>query len=493
MRLRVAAIALAMILVGMSVAQAQKDTVSIGMTLEPPMLDPTAGPAQAIREVTYANIFEGLVRIDRAGAVKPLLAERWTMSPDGLVYTFNLRSGVKFHDGTAFDSADVKFTLERAMAPDSTNAQKWIFAPIASVATPNPTTVVITLKQPTINFVYGLAWGDAVMFGPESVANNRTNPVGTGPFKFDRWLRGDRVDLVRNDDYWNRGAAKLRRATFRFIADAQAQVAALRSGDIDAMANFGVPEAVDPIKADRRFAVVVGVTEGETVLGINNAKPPFNDLRVRRAIAHAIDRKAIIDGAMSGYGTPIGSHFSPSHPAYVDLTGMYPFDPERARALLAEAGLPNGFTATLKLPPPPYARRSGEIVAAQLARVGIRVTIEPVEFAQWLDQVFTRREYDLSIIAHTEPMDINIYARDNYYFNYAKPEFKALMNLIDAAANEAERDRLLGDAQRMLATDSVNGFLFQLPKIGVWNADLEGMWENWPLPANPLTELSWKR
>ncbi len=486
-----AALALGLLLVPLA-AHAQKDSVAIGQTLEPPTLDPTSGAAQAIREVTYLNIYEGLLRIDREGKLQPLLAESWTVSPDHLVYTFKLRRGVTFHDGSEFDSSDVKFTFDRAMAPASTNAQKWIFAPIASVAAPDPTTVAITLKQPAGNLLYGLAWGDAVVFAPESAANNKTNPVGTGPDRFQRWNRGDRVELVRNDAYWGKVAA-ISRATFRFIPDAQAQVSAIRSGDVDAVSNLAAQESADQLKADPKLKVVIGNTEGETIIAINNGTPPFSDIRVRRALAHAIDRKAVIEGAVSGFGTPIGSHFSPNHPAYVDLTGLYPYDPAKARAMLREAGVPNGFDATLRLPPPPYARRSGEIVAAMLAQVGVRVTIEPIEFAQWLDQVFRNKNYDLSVIAHTEPLDIGIYARDDYYFLYKRPEFKALMAQIDATVEEAERNRLYGDAQRMLAEDSVNVFLFQLPKIGAWNADLTGMWESWPLPANPLAELSWRR
>jgi len=474
-------------------AQAQKDSVAIGMTLEPPHLDPTGGsPAQAIREVTYLNIYEGLVRLDRDGKIQPLLATSWTTSPDGLTYYFRLRDGVTFHDGAAFDASAAKFTLERAMAADSTNSQKWIFAPIAGIEAPDVSTLVVKLKEPTANFLYGLAWGDAVMFHANSVANNKTNPVGTGPYKFERWNRGDRVELVRNETYWRSGAATLRRASFRFIADAQAQVNALRAGDVDALPNMAGPEAVEPLKTDRRFTVAIGATEGETIVGLNNQKAPFNDVRVRRALSHAIDRRQVIAGAMSGAGTPIGAHFSPLHPAYVDLTGQYPYDPAKARALLAEAGHPNGFAATLRLPPPPYARRSGEVVAALLAQVGVRVTIEPMEFAQWLDQVFRNKNFDMTIISHTEPLDIGIYARDDYYFGYRDAEFKALIERIGRTLDEAERNRLYGEAQRKLAADAVNVFLFQLPKIGVWSANLQGMWENWPLPANPLAELRWR-
>ncbi len=474
-------------------ASAQRDTLTLGMSLEPPHLDPTGSAAAAIREVTYANLYQGLTRIDRNGRVQPALAESWSRSDDGLVYTFKLRRGVKFHDGTTLDAGDVKFTFGRAMAPDSTNAQKWIFAPIAAVEAPDDHTAVVRLKHPVGNFLYNLGWGDAVIFGPESAANNRANPVGTGPFKFERWARGDRVELVRFDDYWQKDAVKLKRVTFRFIQDPVAQVAALRSGDLDAFPNLGAPETLDQFKNDRRFRVVVGTTEGEVILAINNGKPPLDDVRVRRAIAHAIDRKAVIDGAWSGYGQAIGSHFSPLHPAYVDLTGRYPYDPGKARALLAEAGHAQGLALSMRLPPAPYAPRSGEIIAAMLQQVGIRATIEQVQWPQWLEQVFRNRQYDLTVVAHTEPLDINIYARDDYYFAYRNPAFKELIGRIERAGDEAERNKLFGEAQRLVSDDAINGFLFQLPKLGVWSADLEGLWENSPIQANDVTEAHWRR
>ncbi|MBI3710769.1 MAG: ABC transporter substrate-binding protein [Proteobacteria bacterium] len=474
-------------------AVAQKDTLALGMSVEPPHLDPTGGAAGSIREVTYANVYEGLTRIDRNGRVQPGLAESWTRADDGLAYTFRLRGGVKFHDGKDFSSADVKFTFDRAMASDSTNAQKWIFAPIAGVETPDARSVVIKLKYPVGNFLYNLGWGDAVIFAPESAANNKTNPVGTGPFKFERWVRGDRVELAKFDQYWNKDAIKLKRVSFRFIQDPSAQVSALRAGDLDAFPSLGAPETLDQFKADKRYRVVVGATEGETILAINNTKSPLNDVRVRRALAHAVDRKSVIDGAWSGYGTPIGSHFSPLHPAYVDLTGVYPYDPAKAKALLSEAGYPNGFALSMRLPPFPYAPRAGEIVAAQLAQVGIKANIELIQAPQWLTQVFRERQYDLTIVSHTEPLDINIYARDDYYFGYVNPAFKDLIARIDRTLDDGERNRLYGEAQRMIATDSVNVFLFQLPKLGVWNADLDGLWENSPIQANDVTQAYWKR
>ena len=466
-----------------------KDRLVLGMVLEPPHLDPTAGAAAAIDEVVYANIFEGLTRIDAQGEVRPALAENWSIADDGLVYTFRLRDGVTFHDGTSFDSADVRFSLERATAPDSVNAQKGLFEPIASIATPDPHTVVVTLKRPTSAFLFNMGWGDAVIVGPESVDANKTNPIGTGPFAFSEWVKGDRVEIRRNDTYWGPPVA-LAAATFKFINDPAAATAAMLAGDVDAFANFPAPEALAQFAADPRFEVVIGTTEGETILAINNAVPPLDDVRVRRAIAHAIDRQAIIDGAMFGYGTLIGSHFAPHHPAYVNLTGLSQHDPAKARALLAEAGV-NGLKLTLKLPPPSYARRGGEIIAAQLKAVGIEAELIPVEWAQWLEQVFTNKDYQLTIVSHTEPMDIGIYARDDYYFNYHNPEFKQVMADLAATTDPRRQTALLGRAQTIIAEDAVNAFLFQLAKHGVWDARLRGMWPNSPIQANDLTAVSW--
>ncbi|MEO3428212.1 ABC transporter substrate-binding protein [Pelagibius sp. CAU 1746] len=478
-------------LAGASAAQAAKDSLVLAMVLEPPHLDPTAGAAAAIDEVVYANIFEGLTRIDRKGAVKPALAESWTVSDDGLTYTFTLHQGVTFHDGTAFDSADVKFSLDRALAEDSTNAQKGLFAPIASVAAPDASTVVITLKQAAGNFLFNLGWGDAVIVAPESAATNNSNPVGTGPFKFERWVKGDRIEMSRNPDYWGT-PAKLAKATIKIIPDPAAATAALLAGDVDVFANFPAPEALAQFEGDPRFAVKVGSTEGETILAMNNGREALNDLRVRRALAQAVDRKAVVDGAMFGYGTPIGTHFAPHHPAYVDLTGRYPYDPEKAKALLAEAGYGDGLTLSLKLPPPSYARRGGEIIAAQLAAVGVKAEIEQLEWKGWLEQVFKAKDYDLTIVSHTEPMDIGIYARDDYYFDYHDADFKALMTKLDATVAEKDRYAILAEAQKKLSEDSVNVFLFQLAKHGVWKKDVMGLWENSPVQANDLTEVYWK-
>jgi peptide/nickel transport system substrate-binding protein len=473
-----------------SAAHAARTDVAIGMQLEPPNLDPTGGAAAAIDEIVYANVFEGLTRFGPDGSVLPGLALEWSPEDGGKYYIFALRDGVTFHDGSAFTAEDVVFSLDRARAEESTNAQKALFENIERVDIIDATTVEIHLAEPSGVLPFNLAWGDAVMVDEASVDTLATAPVGTGPFRFERWVQGDRVELIRNDDYWGEAVA-LEKATFRFISEPTAAFSAMMAGDIDAFPNFPAPENIPQFEADPRFTAVVGSTEGETILAMNNAKAPLDDVRVRRAIAHAIDRAAIIDGAMFGFGTPIGTHFAPHHPDYVDLVDASSYDPEAAKALLEEAGVKE-LSLSLMLPPPSYARRGGEIIAAQLREIGIDTEIQNLEWAQWLEQVFKGKDFDLTIVSHTEPMDIGIYARPDYYFQYDDADFQAMIESLGTETDATARSALLVDAQNKIAEDQVNAYLFQLAKTGVAAADLRGLWENSPTQANDLTGVFWQ-
>lgn len=469
-----------------------KDTLVVGMTVEPTGLDPTVAAPTAIREVTWGNIFEGLVTLDPSGKIVPLLARSWTVSDDGLVYRFALRPGVKFHNGVPFDSGTVKFTLDRARGPDSTNAQKQFFEPIELIDTPDPLTVVVTLKHPTGLFLYWLAWGDAAMVEPTSVANDRVSPVGTGPFTFKSWRRGDRVELARNPAYWQAGVPHLSAVTFRFIGDPQAQVAAVRAGDVDAFPNISAPELFEELRKDPRFATTVGRTPRKLVAGLNCRRKPLDDVRVRQAMMSAVDRAGVIEGAYSGVGTPIGSHYAPSDPGYLDLTGVLPHDIGKAKALLAEAGYPDGFSLTFKVPQMAETTRSAEILQAMLAEVGVTLNIVTSQFpAQWIDDVFLKHDFDMTIIDHAEPMDIGIYARPDYYFGYRNPGFDALMAKADGTTDDAARNSLFGEAQRILANDVPALYVFDLPRLNVWAKELQGLWSDEPLPQILLRDARW--
>ena len=471
-------------------AQGKKDSVVLAMTLEPPGLDPTAGAASAIAEIVQYNIFETLTKINSDGTVSPLLAESWEVSPDLKTYTFKLRKGVKFQNGEPFNAAAVKFSFERAGAEKSTNKDKRTFASMASVAAIDAHTVVILNKSLDPDFLFLMGQATAIIVEPKSAETNATKPVGTGPFQLSNWARGSAVTLTKWDGYRGAASIKMKKVTFRFISDPAAQVAALLAGDVDAFPRV-TPRSVAQFKTNPKFQVVVNGSRAKTILAINNKKKPLDDVRVRRAIAAAIDRKAVIEGAGDGYGAPIGSHYVPGAFGFVDTTGINPYNPDKAKALLAEAGVKTPLELSLILPPPPYARQGGEVIAAQLAKVGIVAKIENVEWAQWLSGTYTNKAYDLTIISHVEPFDLGNFAKPGYYWGYESPQFDALFEKIQSAPRADDRAKLLGDAQRMLANEAVHAFLYQPQWVTVANKNLRGLWKDMPVFVNDISALSW--
>ena len=472
-------------------AQTRKDSVVLGMILEPTSLDPTTAPAAAIGEVVHYNILEGLTKINADGNITPLLAESWVMDADGKAYTFKLRKGVKFQDGAHFDSAAVKFSFERAKAEKSTNKAKGaVFNNIAHISAPDAHTVVLVLNNPDGNFLFRMGENTAVILHPSTADAAATKPVGTGPYKLENWSKGSAITLTKWDAYRDAANVKLKRVTFRFINDASAQVAALLAGDIDGMPRFQSPQSLKQFQADKRFVVEMGNTAGKGIMTINNKKKPFDDVRVRRALSHAIDKKAFIDGVFEGLAKPIGSHMAPTDAGYVDLTGQYPFDPEKAKALLKEAGVQTPLNVTLTLPPPPYARKGGEILAAQLAKVGIVAKIENVEWAQWLGGTF-KGNFDLTVINHVEPLDFMNYANPQYYWGYDSKAFRDLATKYSATTGAKDRTKLFGDMQRMIANDAVNVFLFNPTNTAVYKKGLKGLWASSPVFANDMASVSW--
>ena len=476
---------------GFALAQPKKDTLVLAMTLEPPGLDPTAGAAAAIAEVVQYNVLETLTKIRSDSSIAPLLAQSWTVTPDNKTWAFKLRPGVKFQNGAPFNAGSVKFSFERAAAADSTNKDKAVFANIVNLSATDELTVVITLKNTNPDFLFQLGQATAVIVEPKSAAGNNTQPVGTGPFKLESWAKGSNLVLTRWDGFRDVKSVALRRVTIRFISDAAAQVAGLLAGDVDLFPRVSAARSLAQFKADKRFQVLVGGSRAKTIVAINNKKKPLDDVRVRRAIAMAIDRKQVVDAVADGFGTPIGSFYVPGAPGYVDLTAVNAYNPDKARALLKEAGISTPLELSLKLPPTPYARQGGEVIAAMLAKVGIVAKQESVEWAQWLSGVYAQRAYDLTIISHVEPLDFGNFARPGYYWNYESAQFNALWARINATADSTQRGKLMAEAQRLVADDAVAAYLYQPTWITVASARLKGVWTDMPIFANDLAALSW--
>lgn len=483
---------LAMLLAWSSPALAQPEPrgVTINIPLEPDCLDPTMAAAASIGQVVHYNVLEGLVKIEESGATTPLLAESWSKDLDGRTYTFRLRKGVRFHDGAPFDASAVRFSFERAKAQGSTNkARKALFDNILRIDTPTPHTVVLALARPDASLLFRLGESTAVVLHPDSAAQVSTRPVGTGPYRFEQWTRGRDITLVKADTYRQPAQVRIPKVSFRFIHDPVAQAAAVQAEGIDMFFNVATHN-VSRFQGDSRYQVLMGASNGKGMLAINHRRKPLDDVRVRRAITHAIDREAFIRDVLEGRGKAIGSHFSPTDAGYVHLAGLYPYDPDRARALLREAGVQLPLVLTLTLPPTPYARLGGPAVAADLGSVGIVLRLEHVEWAQWLAGVF-KGQFDLTLINHVEPLDYLIYTDPQYYFGYDSPAFRELVDRHAAAGSARERQMLLGDIQRHLAQDAVNAWIFA-PQIGtVARKGLRGVWMNYPIFVHDVAALWW--
>jgi peptide/nickel transport system substrate-binding protein len=465
----------------------------VQVATEPPGLDLTATPASATAAVVFYNVQESLVKVDRQGRLVPWLAERWNTS-DNKNYTFFLKRGVRFHNGRELKAADVKFVIDRAMNPETKHPAVANYAAISDIIVKDDYTITITLKNTTANFLLTMARQGSVIYPREAVETLKSEPIGTGPYKVAEWVRGDRIVLVKNPDYHVKGLPKLDRVTYRFIPDPNAALAALKAGDVDATM-FGLgPEHIPDLQKDARFQVIIGETTNDVIMSMNNSKKPFNDVRVRRAVTYGINKPEVVKGAMFGLGRVIGTNVDPLNPYFVDMSGAMPYDPGKAKKLLAESGYPNGFEAVLKVAPQYYYTvRTGEVLVDQLQKVGVKIKIEQIEWGQWLSRVWKDADYDLTIIGHAEAWDISNYANPKYYFRYDNADFQKLFQQSETTVDDKARRELYVKMQKKLVEDAPVVWLYIHPRLAVTKKGLQGLWKDLPAGAgvNDLSEVAW--
>ena len=480
------------VIAGEAIAQGPARLIVQSQT-EPPGLDMTATPATATSGIVFYNVQESLVKVDRHGKLVPSLAERWHTA-DNKNYTFFLKKGVRFHNGREMKAADVKFCFERALNPETKHPYAKDYEAVGDIIVKDDYTVTFALKTINANFLQNVARAGAAIYPREAVDTLKSHPIGTGPFRFEEWVRGDRVVLVKNGDYHVKGLPKLDRVTFRFVTDPNAVLAALKAGDVDASL-FGLgPEHVQDLQKDARFQVIIGDTTNDVILSMNNSRKPYTDVRVRRAMTYGINKGDVLKGAMFGMGKILGTNVDPLNPYYVDMAKAMPYDPAKAKQLLAEAGYPNGFDTVLKVSPQyDYTIRSGQVVADSLKKIGVNVKIEQIEWGQWIARVFREADFDLSIIGHAEAWDIKNYANPKYYFRYDSQKFQSLFAKSEVTVDDKARKEIYVDMQKLLVEDAPVVWLFMHPRLAVTKKGLQGLWKDLPASANDLSEVSWAK
>lgn len=460
------------ILHGKSVSLSSK-TLVVGSEVAPPTLDLTSNASAAIEEVVDYNVLQHLVQLSPNGTVVPELASSYSVSRNKTVYTFTLRKGVKFSNGDPLTPADVVYSMERVTAPGSKYPNAAVFDVKAVNAVGN-NQVRVYLSQPSWSWLFDLAaYTNGVILDPNTVSTLSTDPIGTGPYMVTGSVPNSSVSLAANPHYQGTkpGYAAVE---FQYFANANAENAALETGQIQVIDSLSAPSEVGVFNS-KRYVIRTGLTAGKVQLTINNGVAPFNNVLVRRAIAYATDKKAIIDVAAAGRGVPLATDSVPGDPYYLNLTSNYPYDPTKAKQLLTEAGYPNGFSTTLTLPPYYYATLVGPVIQAQLAAVGIKVNIVEVQFPLWLSQVFEAANFDLTIIDHSKARDVSNYAGP-YYWNYADT---ATVHAMLLKANEAPTEKeWIADTQkvlRLISRQAVNDWLYVLPSVSVHLSGVVGL------------------
>jgi len=384
-------------------------TLNFVVTPEPPALVNLATSAVPVLKVS-AKVTEGLLAYDLKLQPVPQLATAWSISPDGKRYTFTLRRGVKWHDGAPFTSADVAYSLEllRQVHPRG----KSTFAKLVAVRTPTPHQVVLELSSPAPYLIMAFAASESpivprhVYENTDPLSNpNNTAPIGTGPFKFVKWVRGSHIEYVRNPDYWDKPRPYVDKIVVRLIPDAAGRAIAFENGSVDLGGDTPVPLGdLARLKGNPRLAIETAgyqFSAGPSRLEFNLDHPLLGKLAVRQAIAHALRRDIIKNAVFYGYAEPIYGPIVPGSPFYTAVASPYPFDLERANALLDGAGLPcraGGIRFKLTLDPLPIGEppaRAASYVKSALARIGIAVTIRSQDLPAYLKRVYTDRQFDV--------------------------------------------------------------------------------------------------
>ncbi|MDQ0646011.1 peptide/nickel transport system substrate-binding protein [Microbacterium natoriense] len=444
-------------------------TIHIGSIYEPVNLSNVAGGGQGVTEALTGNVYEGLYKLTDDGEVEPLLAESADVSDDGLTYTITLKDGVAFHSGKKLTSADVKASIEAVTAEESQSARKSAFEVITSIETPDDATVVFTLSQRSISFLYNLSY---VWIVNADATDLETKEDGTGPYTLDEWKKGSTLTLDRWDDYWGE-AAKNAEVVYTYFTDATAENNALLTGEIDLITSVQSPDALAQFSGDD-YVISEGTSTTKELLAFNDRVAPFDNALVRKAIYSAIDTKKLLNSIWGDYGTLIGSMVPPTDPWYEDLTAVNPYDVDLATQQLAEAGYPDGFEFTLDTPSYDPHPAVAEFLQSQLAEVGITVNINTISADEWYTKVFKEQDFEATLQEHVNDRDVVWYGNPDFYWGYDNADVQQWVAEAEQATTTDEQTELLKKVNEQIAADAASVWLYLYPQIVIASSDVTG-------------------
>ena len=452
-----------------------------GLATEIDNFDPFVATTADVKSI-YFNIYEGLTRVSPDGTFVPAVASEVTVSDDAKVYTFKLRDNVYFHNGNPVTMDDVLYSVQHAIDSALTG-----YGNIASYEATDSKTLVITLTNGSTDFIANAS--SAIV--PKDSDNNGEHalaPVGTGPYAFSEYAVQDHVTLVKNDKYGGEPAS-LDKITIRFIASSSELLVNYQAGAINGFtANAGITEQVDK----NASVINVGNSNAVQMLALNNSAAPFDNVKVRQAVSYAIDSDEIIDMVNYGYGVKIGSAMIPGLSAFFDdsLSSVYDVNLEKAKALLKEAGYPDGFSFTVKVPSVYQVHvDTAQVIVNQLAKVGITMKIQEVDWPTWLEKVYTNRDYEATIISvdgsiasPTAFLSRYVSTAHNNFVNFNSADFDAVYAKAVAAVDQAERVQLFKEAQKVISDEAASVYIQDISNILVYTSAFTGF-KDYPLYA----------
>lgn len=440
--------------------------VNVRLVSEPSNLDIRETAGAALDQILIDNVYQGLVSRTPDQKIEPELASDYKVSPDGLTYTFTLRDGVTFHNGSPLTVDDIVWSLEQVKSTASYSDSDRL-ARVQSIAA-NGKDVVLTLSQPDSSLLWNLTGRAGLVLKKDDTTDRKTKANGTGPYKLTSWKQGDSITFDRNDAYWG-DKAKVKEVVFSYIPDNQAALNGALAHELDVVTGFDA-NLKDQVEANGDFTLVLGKSTDKGTLAMNSTKAPLSDKRVRQAIRQAIDHNAIVKAL--GAGQTLYGPIPELDPGYADLSSTAPFDPAAAKKLLADAGVKD-LTLTLTIPSF-YGTTVSQILVSNLNDVGITLKVKAVEFPTWLNDVYMNKNYDLSFVLHTEARDFENWANPNYYYTYNNPEVQKLYQQSLSATDEQTSADLLAQAAKIVADDQAADWLYNGASIVAVGTNVSG-------------------
>jgi peptide/nickel transport system substrate-binding protein len=444
--------------------------IEIGSLYEPQNLSNYGGGGQGVTEAFNGNVYEGLYTLTDDGEVEPLLAASDTVSEDGLTYTFTLQDGVTFHSGKELTSADVKSSIEAVLAEDSQSARKSSFGVVSSIETPDDATVVVTLAERSISFIYNLSY---IWIVNGEAGDITTSEDGTGPYTLGEWKRGSSLSLEAFGDYWG-DAPATDEVVFNYFTDATALSNALLTDQVDIVTSVQSPDALAQFTDNADFTVSDGESTTKELLAFNDRVAPFDNVDIRKAVYSAIDTEKLLNSIWGDYGTLIGSMVPPSDPWYEDLTQTNPYDLDLAKQLLASGGQPDGFEFTLDTPSYDPHPAVAEFLKSELAKIGVTVTINTISSDEWYTKVFKEQDFTATLQEHVNDRDVVWYGNPDFYWGYDNPQVTTWVAEAEASTSTDEQTAKLKQVNEQIAADAASVWLYLYPQIVVSSSSVSG-------------------